>query len=480
MNRMLTCLLALLLLCPVALGEVYAVDYAGSDDAAGFGLLIRDDGTLLTPEGAYRYLGELTPDGTSEGERLYLATPSALPQEGVVIDDYDERSCSRVALVGADGEALTGFDYFDLTLDPTGVVIGRRWPLGADALDRSGNVQFSGDYAALRPTGDGGWLALKPDGKAKDTYGNEVQRFAVLALDSDGAEHDTGFHVTDDNLSPFADGLCPVNGIQELQGRAAFLNPSGERALKRTFDYIGDVSGRLSVVWDGEYCGLADITKGYILKPVYDGISLEKGVFIARRGNRLEVLDAATGEKRFSRRYEDTDYCYGWMFTKDILCVGSEFVRELCDMEGHVLVSYDQVLNINESYSICDGLPQRLVASVGEWPDGKDHLIDLDGAVMSRDWQMLSPAVWQDGHGRYVFTTYRVAKDDDGDAYPLWYTYRYGVCDENGAVILDGTYLSVTVLGLDRYWVQAPDRTGMIDGAGHWYYTVNEYGMLMD
>ena len=480
MKRLMAVLLVLTLLCPAALGEVFCVDYWSSGEESDWMLLLRDDGTALTPSRTYR---SISPLKGAEGA-LYVGEQfnDTVIVGGVEVNEeeyMDYRITRHVALLDGDGNQLTDFLYYRLDIDPTGAIIGKRWPDAVDVLDQQGNVVFSGNYVDIRPTGEGGWLALRQEGEAWESNN------AIVAVDADGTVHETGFHIQYDTLEPFDGGLCAVAGIRELDRKATFLNARGEQAMKRTFDDISDAYGGHAAVCVDDLYGLYDVSaERYILPPVYDYISLNafysRPIYTAHQGVDAEVYDAATGEKLLARSYPEAEYLMYSMIGEDVFQVGADYENyELCDLSGNTLFRVQGKNDIRWGYNENDAFPQRFVEVEGEFPENYFWLIDLNREKVGPDWQALQASLWRDGHGRYVTGRFDVVMMD-GELSRSWRSERSGVCDENGETILDMIYDSVRVLSLDRYWVHTADRIGMIDGTGKWYYAIELYNALMD
>ena len=480
MIRLAAIMLGLALLCPMALGETFLVDYWSTEETPGYALFLKDDGTALTPPETYRALAPL-----NDGDMSLFCGSRFNEQfitDGNMANEEDYRSYQRMALVDAEGRALTDYLYFDMVRDPGGAIIGRRWPVGADVLDADGKVLFSGDYIDIRPTGEGGWLALRSDGRTQE--GLEIN--AIVAIDEDGTAHDTGLRTICWRLEPFSEGLCPVSDILELDGRAAILNARGERAKKQTFEQLSETCNGYVITNEGELYGLYKMSEGrYLLPPVYDYIHYDttdgRAVYIASQGGDVEVYDAQTGKKLLSRSYPEAEYVSCWMLSEETLQVSEDYDgREVCDLSGNTIFRVHTKQEVMCLYNNCQGIPQRFVESTGEWPHDKNHIIDLKGNQVGPDWQRIETSLWKDGHGRYVVTRYELHENEDGEFYPQWSSFRVGVCDENGELCLAMNYQNVQVLSLDRYWVETPERVGMVDGEGKWYYTIEKYAALMD
>ncbi|MBR1560182.1 MAG: WG repeat-containing protein [Clostridia bacterium] len=477
MKRWAALLLCLMLACPAALAETYIVYHSGAEEWGAYALLLTDDGTALTPRGVYGDLRLLTPADGDADQALYAASPAALPADAEGLDEDDFRSFTRLALLDAQGEPLTDMVYYDLRFDPSGVIVGRRYNGPTDVLSPTGATLFSGDYRDLAPAGDG-YIALW-----EDEIDGEPSN-AVLRVDADGTEHWTGLHTDAWELSAFSGGLLPLRSVPEYGGRDLFLTEDGEIALGRAFDSISDARGGYAVVNDGDGYALIDDEGNILLPAEYDYIGCEersdgRAVYFAHRGSAIEIYDGETLDLIAERDFGGS-YVYGWLCADGLMNVGGPGGAEIIDMDGDTVVAVPRDVDVSASYGVCRGVPERFVATEGEWPYQDAHLIDRDGDRVGGSFQSLTADLWDGGAGRYTVGTFDIAEDEEGYPYPVWYSNRYGVCDENGETVLPAVYNSVQVLAADRYWVEAPDRSGMIDGAGKWYYVINLYEELVD
>ena len=152
----------------------------------------------------------------------------------------------------------------------------------------------------------------------------------------------------------------------------------------------------------------------------------------------------------------------------------------LYTLDGQLVRTLGEDEDISVSFNSSDGTVDRLIESSGPWPDTRARLIDMDGNAIGPDYREINGAIWRDGHGLFITQEYRIIPDDEGEYMVDWRSMRCGVCDEDGNEILPCVYDSVSVLGMDRFWVTRGSRTGMINREGRWYYTVNEYENLVD
>ena len=485
MKRVLILILALMVLelVQVAGAEVFIVDCGGDGESQGYALLLRDDGQVLTAEQAYGDIGLLTPEDTPQAQRLYRVEPVDLSPYVDEVDEDDYSTFTRLAVMGPGGELLTGYDYCELRWDEAGYVIGRRWAGGVEALDPQGNVVFSGDYLDIHPNGWGGWLVLRGDRAPTE---EDMGRATALFIDAEGEVHDTGLHTFyNEYLSEgYSGGWCPLSEVEEYDGLSVLVDAGGSVAFGRAFDGIEAVYEGRAVIMRGDKYGLLDHTGAYAIKPTCDSIILEdrfsRVLYAAERGETIEVYDAQTMTMLFERTFEGADYVYEWQYAEGLMMLGCQYAQELTDLSGRTCFTVARDKNISESYVECDGIPERFVENLGEWPEGSAHLIDADYNVIGDDWQSLTAELWRDGQGRYVTTTYATYTDGAGGAYPVWYSYRCGVIDESGQVIIPAIYQNLRTLSLDRYWVETADRVGMIDAGGKWYYVFERYTGLMD
>lgn len=247
------------------------------------------------------------------------------------------------------------------------------------------------------------------------------------------------------------------------------------------FDRAASFLGSLARVEVGNLMGLIDTEGRFVVPPEYEYIFDDSGdVYVAKNGTALTLLDADTGEILMSRDFAPCEYVNGTVNVPGFLWVYTGCNKEYCfRTDGTLLATFegeDSRMLVN-----CKPDAPRLIVTSGEWPEYDARLTDLEGSALSKSYNNLYEGLWRDGEGRYVTTVMPIVHTADGEPVGNWQHNRSGVIDQDGREILPPVYgWDLNVLAPDRYWVSTEDKTGMIDGAGHWYYTISHYNALMD
>lgn len=481
MRRILALALCLLLI-PAALAERYVVDYYGIEDYQSYSMLLRDDGTPLTPERDYASIYRITPKEIPEAERLYLVTPVDMGIEydpDTLEDVLYSTDYFRAALMDAEGKLLTGFDYDSLEYINGAVVFslpGDQRLTGA--MDVKGNVIIEPVYAALKPLSEGRWLAMAmPEGGA--AYYDDAT-YALQLIDADGSVRDLDLHTQDRYFNVSADGIATLWDIVEFEEKSAFIDSDGNVMFDRTFESAESFSGGYAVVRTDTGYGVIDKSGEFVVEPVWNYVSHEDGkCYIASNDTGFAVFDEETCAPLMAMDFEGVESVGATQMTPELLYVYAGDDRWIYTMQGECLRKIESDKYI-ETYDVPAGAVDRLVEETGEWPENGSHLVDLAGNVITGDYRVLRNGCWQDGEGRYVSTEYSLYMDSEGEYSVNWNTYRYGLIDQDGNTLLEPVYDEITALDFDRYWVTLGDRRGMIDGHGKWYYSISDYSALMD
>lgn len=492
MKRILALALCLLALCPAALCETYVAESYGTDETLGYCMLIRDDGTPLTPPRTYSSIYRITPEGTPEADRLYAVTPLDLGIEydpETAEDMIDGTGYTRMGLMDAEGKLLTGFDYESLDYDNG--YVSFTLPGGSalsGGMDPAGNVVIEPVYASIKSMGNGRWLAMAmPEGASAikrvddgdGEYTEEID-FDVVCVEGDGNVRKLGLHTRDRWFNVNPEGICALWSVDEYGGQTVYIDSSGALMFDKSFRYGENFEGDYAVVAESELYGVIDKRGEYVIPPEYDYISTETGKpIIATRGSSFTVYDPASLEMIMTRDYEEGADVSANAITRDLLGVVADGVVGVYRITGELLFevpgdSYLQLYGYNGG-DIC-----RLVQSSGDWPEEYYRLIDLEGNAVSGNYRMVDSGTWRDGHGRFVTGDYKYVMDSDGEPMVDWNTYRYGLIDENGETLLPMVYDELRPLAYDRFWAVAGGQSGLIDAEGKWYYTVSDYETLMD
>ncbi|MBQ6373029.1 MAG: WG repeat-containing protein [Clostridia bacterium] len=472
--------LCLLLAAAPALGEVLPVFVDRPEDGVRFGMLLRDDGTKLTPEDTYGYIYRLTPEDTPEASRLYSVAPKVVePSLAGEITRPDDDYFVPVALMDAAGQLKTDYAYADLTWAGEDRLIFRTSPdRRCGVMDAEGHIVLPPEYANIVPTGSGGWLALRLGNSAPEY---DV-KYPIVAIGPDGVSRDTGLHADQFALGSFSDGICMVDGVQEFDGGAIFVDEEGRQLFGARFDDAYDFCGALARVTVADRRGLIDRNGRFVVEPGYDSIihddTLDGGVFIAERSGVFHVyddsgtllLDLPVGEG-----------AYGWMPNPAMFCISGSGRSDIYALDGTRLgsVTDDRDVNCWFSYE-CEEMPQRLIVSQGEWPFEAARLTTLDGEPVGGFFQALYGLCWADGRGLYRVESWRNYVDPYGSFVSDWRSLRSGLCDQDGQMVLDLNYETLEMLAPDRFWVTQGNRTGLIDMDGRWLYAYDVYQNLLD
>ena len=482
MKKLIALILCLMLCGTAAMAEVYVADLYGGEEDPSSAMLIDDNGTPLTPFGAYAMIGTMVPRGTPESERVYCAEPMQIQVPADQIDAENFYSYFRLALMGPDGSLLTGYDYCDLEYACPDRIVFTMPTQMRGVMDFKGNIILEAGYAAIIPDGQGGWLALAMDAPLEDYDAH----YPLVHIDAEGSVTDTGLHAPMYAISEYSEGLCAVTAADEYNGGTVYLDPDGQLAFDGVFDYGESFVGGFARVSMGETSGLIGKDGRFFVSPDYDYITLDdtsRGpVYIAQKKTGFVVFDAKTGDQLLEMDFDDVEYVSAWMETPSLIKVTTDDEDHLYTLDGRLVRTMGEDESISVSFNSNDGTVDRLIETLGAWPDEHARLIDPEGNAIGPEYRNINGGIWRDGHGRFITQTYRIirAETEDDDDSVDWRSLRNGVCDENGIEILPCVYDNLIVLDMERFWVTQGSRTGMIDRDGRWLYTVNAYESLMD
>jgi hypothetical protein len=330
MKRMLALLLCLLL-CPAALAETFVVYYYTPEGSEDYALLLKDDGTVLTPPGTYSSIDVLTPEGAPEAERLYSVQAIGVdididPDE---IDYVDPSVYTREAVMDAEGNLLTGFDYIYIERESTGDYVFNAPEPAYDASELPGNpdlVDFhrlsDGRWLSLRMERPEDWDSMSPAERLRALSSSEFTEdadYRIVVVEPDGSVTDTGIINYNRSLPrySFNTGAMDANFQLLIKPEYAALKPFGDGKWLGlrwdptppesllTDDYLGMsmfevliVSPDGGVIETGLHTTsgyLPNITEG--LCPVY---------YVAEYGDKTVYVDSE-GAVQFEKRFDDAD-----------------------------------------------------------------------------------------------------------------------------------------------------------------------------
>ena len=488
----LICAALLAMLAPAALAEKTLVAYTG--DSA---VMFTDSGVVLTNPGDYPEIYSIGNDDLPREKQLFAyVVPDALHEVvyGYATDDgYEDyvETVYSVGLMDSAGKELTPCEYNLLTHYPdAGRVVGLRDDGTADVLDEQGNVLFNAPYDVILPTSPDSYLAAA----AENTESFEDWDFSegeLTVLDAEGNATGTGYTVAIYSLGGFSEGVVPVMAY----------DPKGDGYVYRYFDAAGRVvipgpflyaesfhDGRAiaSSVETGRY-GLLDIRGNWTLKPEYEYVftnnSLENAPYIAQTGDASIVFyDHDTLAPFLTYEGPEEEYAWASQIDESILSVQTSETELLYDTKGNLLNSINVTDGyFNTYYSFCDGAPGAFTVASGNYPQQNYRIVTLDGETLADGFQEVLNLRWRDGHGLYVFSTFETTEFfyDDGSYLGIDYdTYRMGLMDETGAVLVPARFISLYALTADRLWAMDENVCGMIDEHGNWYFQLPVGGAL--
>lgn len=478
------CAMLALLTGTSALAAPLAVQYGNDIESVGYALLIEPDGTLLTPKDTYGSIYCLSYEKEGDFPRLYSVTRAVVPLEEanhIVEDDYDYYEGQlRMALMDESGQLLTDFDYSALTYYPEfQCVIFANQDGCYGAMDTSGNVILPARYNNLVSNGEGGFLGIRqPENEDIDFD----QLYPIEYIDSKGRTFETDTLIPSYQLMDFEDGLCRINANDMV----TFLDPEGTVVLQFPSGWCDAFYGNYASSLDSEsgLYGLIDRNGNWAIPPTYtyiaSGYYSNAGCFIGNRSTECTVIDCQTGETMGVISFEGLTDASASLFNQDYIMVYSDDCYQLYDMQCQLL--YESSTNIDLYCYFQQDTPQRIIYYENgyNWPENVLHLIDFDGNVYGPAFQNLSGISWVGNEGRYLFSTFDLTTDADGERIPVWDSNRYGICNQDGEIILDAQYTLLTPIALNRYWARQGTRWGMIDETGHWYFAIEDYEYLMD
>lgn len=416
---------------------------------------------------------------------------------------------SLYAVMNARGELITGFDYIAFTHDVSDAVIFATRADGfVDALDEQGNVLVSGDYAAMTSDGNGGYLATKPDLDQIDEYGDFPAMSALVHVASDGSEEDTGYTTGTYELGVFNSGYLCVPLYGEIQPEEAaeeseeeteddeyfedydnydyevlgyvFLDSQGKNAFDKVFTYAAMFTGGYAEVEDENFnARLIDVNGEYVTDKEYSGFDRgEDGdsmpIIANIVGGGFDLLDRADLSVIASFGSEYGNELFASQAGGDFIMAYSDSCMMIMAADGRIIYSsQDENVYAYTWYAYCEGQPERILVSRGDWPSAQCSLMDLEGNTVGGAYPELTALSWKDGQGRYMVADFDVVEVDYGGETMLdadYDTYTYGIIDQDGNTILETKYTMINCLSADRYWVSDGNTYQLVDENGNVIY----------
>lgn len=469
MKRFLALTLCLLLLCSPALSETFSVYYEPPEHR-GYYMLVRDDGTPLTPPDTYGIMYTLFPEGTPDDRQRYCVMP--FPSAGRY-DDLDDSACLG-AIMNSDGTLLTrcAFDPEGVsTLGSAIVIYDSDYRMGL--MDIDGRVIVEPEYSDIANLGDGYYMVLQ-----WEDAGDGSESYCATVIKPDGSKVDTGLHSARYCLGDGGDGLCIVYDATEYDGQDVYVDREGKVRIVSAYSYIEAFHDRFAIVEQDGLYGLIDRLGSLVEKPQYRRLyyagTAPDDVYIAERGTELTVISAQTGEVLMSRDFAPACPQSFSLFAGDLLFVETDDACYCFRTDGALLSSFTDLTHFDMEPVWDDASEPRLIKRSKD--SYKARLVDLYGNPVSGEYDDIRLAMTQDGQSLYYIQDY-----GQGGSTGCMYSSREGVIDQDGRLVLPPIYGSyVSVLSPDRFWVSDGVQTGMVDRSGKWYYAISDYQWLVD
>lgn len=455
----------------------------------------QDDGSL--PEDAD--MGQVSDteweDGSLEGGTSFYPEENGasdapeiqqIPSTENDLGFFEDGSGACLALMNAKGEVLTDYLYLSFVHDVANAVVFAYDMDGyVTALDETGRVLLAGGYTSLASDGNGGYFGVMPEGT--DEYGN-LQAASRLLHISQGNVTDTGLWTgTYEPLVGFSQGLMCVYvcSYDQQTGQAGnggyhYIDSTGTDAFGKEFSYASNFQGAFAEVEDAEgQAYLIDKTGNYLTTDEYSyfdlGAENDGMPIVANRGEGgfdLISKDSLQPIAQFALQPGQTSL-YAYLSGDGLVVATSDTGVTLLSAQGETLYSASDESSAHAWYSYSDGTPGRIILSQGEGYQALSCLADYTGAEKSAWYQDISALSWTGDQGRYLVVAYELADTQyDGETVqePVADSYRYGVIDQDGNVILETNYDYFNYLDSGRYWVGQGNTLMLMDENGNELY----------
>ena len=360
----------------------------------GSAVLADDDGNLIVEAGVYSGIAPLT------GSSYYAARRI----EGGGLGVIDSR-----------GREMTDFIYDSLEYADGRIIYARDGLTGVMTV--SGDPLIEARYTRLIVT-DKGYLALKSN-PLDDTPD------ALWQISLDGTERATGIRLS---FGPLASstGLYEAADTRGLWG---YLNGVGSWAIEAAFAWCGPFASGRAVAATAEGAGLIDPRGNWVVPPAYRRVIKRDNRALGFTDGGIQLISCRDGSvlAEFTGENVDGGFTGGRVW---IACSGR---CALYDEDGRLLYAApDGVSRLN-------ALGDTVILTYASFPEAPMSFVGADGEERGA-WNELSYAGLYEGRAYLIFSLYETSVAEYGSA--TFYdeipgSRRYGLMDENGAVIGD-------------------------------------------
>lgn len=381
-----------------------------------------------------------------------------------------------VALMNAKGEVLTDFEYVGFAHDAENAVVEA---YGFDGyvtmLDEAGNVLMTGEYTSAVSNGKGGFMAIAP--VFDPETGDFEERAPVVRIDPDGSVTETGIYSYPyETLPGYSYGLmcvpvCGENGDYSN----VFIDADGNNAFGTGFEYASSfVDGYAEVMGEDYTSRLIDVTGAYVTGDGYSYFDIgyeDDGMPIVAnlQDGGFELLSKADCSVIAAFPPEADCVFYAYQCGDGTIAAYSDTQTMLVDGAGNVLYRGEGELYAQTWYEYADSVPERMIMSDFRDDAMRMCVAYLDGAPAGEWYAEVQALSWTGGEGRYLVLDYGyVEYEFDGEVFlePDMDTFRYGVTDQDGNMVVGMKYDYFDMLASDRYWAAEGGTYSLIDDNG--------------
>lgn len=382
-------------------------------------------------------------------------------EDDVFADSWDY----GVALMNARGELLTGFDYSDLQHDvANGVVYAADADGFVTVLDEQGGVLAAGLYTSVVSDGQGGFFAIMPDMNAETLEPSETA--PIVHITSDGTLNETGYYTyTSEALPGFSEGLmcivvCDPGAGFDAGYRYMYIDASGADVFGQKYEYAFNFSAGYAEVTDADYntwlidrSGARVTGSGY---EYFDCSDVDQPIIANLLGGGFDLISRSDLSVLASfRPNENETMMYAYYTGDGFINAFTDSRCMLIDGAGNVMYEGREDVYSNTWYKYSDAVPQRVIYMKEENGVSAFCLADFEYRQRSDWYQNLTALSWMNGQGRYAAVNFDYVQTqyEDGVFNEVdMSSWRSGVIDQDGNVIVPVEYEYLEQLAHDRYW----------------------------
>ena len=448
-----TALLLMVALCVAISIPALAQETASGPIAlnyANLGVLIDSSGKELTQRGDYLLITSLNDRYNMESEDSTVSSSAGVYSLFAAIP-ANENPDMHYALMDQNGNLLTE-DVYELisVLDEDHLLFIQDGLMGV--MDLSGQVVVDAEYTHLISNGAGGYLALRTD-----PYNEEPD--GVYYIDENGRESATGVKVSYPFYF-FSEGLCSA---VSSDGKYGYLGTDGRWVIPPQFTFAGDFVSGGAVTSLSSGSGVIDTSGNWMISPKYKWIDRVDTAMLVAQDNNLTLMKA-DGTTLTSYQVADTTGSY--LCNDRYAVIAMEAESLLVDVtSGKTLLSQDP----GTLYNVWDTPADRVIVDGGDYGEKCVYLYSTAGEQVAGPYQELIPLGSNNGADCFRFAEFTTSPSEDG-SYLITddSSYRAGIVDRDGNVILPAEYTLLYQLEDNRFWAETGEQAGVIDLSGQW------------